>query len=74
MKDVIGVGGGLVGLSAAWRLRHTDVLLARYARVLARRPGEDEAARQQRVYSTATSWAALRSQRPGCHGRSLPPS
>lgn len=27
MKDVIVVGGGLAGLSAAWRLRHTDVVL-----------------------------------------------
>lgn len=27
MKDVIIVGGGLAGLSAAWRLRHTDLLL-----------------------------------------------
>ncbi len=27
MKDVIIVGGGLAGLSAAWRLRHWDVML-----------------------------------------------
>ncbi|MFP5022557.1 flavin monoamine oxidase family protein [Pseudonocardia phyllosphaerae] len=27
MRDVIIVGGGLAGLSAAWRLRHTDALL-----------------------------------------------
>ena len=27
MKDVVVVGAGLAGLSAAWRLRHTDVLV-----------------------------------------------
>ena len=27
MKDVIIVGGGLAGLSAAWRLKHHDILL-----------------------------------------------
>src|SRR5918992_4348780 len=40
MRDVVIVGGGIAGLSAAWRLRHRDV--ARYGRLEQRYDFEDD--------------------------------
>ena len=64
MKDVIIVGGGLAGLSAAWRLRHTDMLLLESAerlggRVRSERRGAHWLNWGGHVYAggdSATSW------------------